>query len=243
MDLRGRSCTLRINYRTSHQIRRQADRLLDLQTNDVDGTVQDRSGTQSVFNGPDPQIHEGESLEQEQQHVAAWIRKRLEKGLQPRELGIFVRSEAEMPARKEEIKHAKEEGVQFLTLTNPVAFNGDEKGWLKSARCRKMELGPADESGRRRPVPIAGSDYDLPLDMVIIAVGTSGNPLVQSTTPDLKTRPGSYIEADPATLKTSKRGVFAAGDIVTGGATVILAMGAGRKAAKAINEYLTTGVW
>ena len=156
---------------------------------------------------------------------------------------VYRRSEAEMPARKEEIKHAKEEGVQFLTLTNPVAFNGDEKGWLKSARCRKMELGPADESGRRRPVPIAGSDYDLPLDMVIIAVGTSGNPLVQSTTPDLKTRPGSYIEADPATLKTSKRGVFAAGDIVTGGATVILAMGAGRKAAKAINEYLTTGVW
>jgi glutamate synthase (NADPH/NADH) small chain len=156
---------------------------------------------------------------------------------------IYRRSEAEMPARIEEIKHAKEEGIQFLLLNNPVEFLGDEKGWLKAARCIKMELGAADESGRRRPVPIKGSEYVLPLDVAIIAVGTSSNPLVQSTTPDLKTRKGGYIECDPETLKTSKLGVFGAGDIVTGAATVILAMGAGRKAAKAIDEYLRTGVW
>jgi glutamate synthase (NADPH/NADH) small chain len=156
---------------------------------------------------------------------------------------IYRRSEAEMPARAEEVKHAKEEGIQFLLLNNPIEFLGNEKGWLRAARCIKMELGPADESGRRRPVPIPGSEYELPLDVVIIAVGTSSNPLVQSTTPDLKTRKGGYIEADPETLKTSKVGVFGAGDIVTGAATVILAMGAGRKAATAIDEYLRTGVW
>jgi glutamate synthase (NADPH/NADH) small chain len=156
---------------------------------------------------------------------------------------IYRRSEAEMPARKEEVKHAKEEGVQFLLLNNPVEFLGDERGWLRAARVIKMELGPADESGRRRPVPIKGSEYELPLDVAIIAVGTSSNPLVQSSTPDLKTRKGGYIETNPDTLKTSKQGVFAAGDIVTGGATVILAMGAGRKAAKAIDEYLKTGSW
>ncbi|HUJ72771.1 MAG TPA: FAD-dependent oxidoreductase, partial [Verrucomicrobiae bacterium] len=156
---------------------------------------------------------------------------------------IYRRSEAEMPARAEEVKHAKEEGIQFLLLNNPVEFLGNEKGWLRAARCIKMELGPADESGRRRPVPIKGSEYELPLDVAIIAVGTSANPLVQSTTSDLKTRKGGYIECDPETLKTSKKGVFGAGDIVTGAATVILAMGAGRKAAKAIDEYLRTGVW
>ena len=131
----------------------------------------------------------------------------------------------------------------MLLLNNPVEFIGDDKSWLRAARCLKMELGPADETGRRRPVPIKGSEYELPLDVVIIAVGTSSNPLVQSTTPDIKTRKGGYIEANAETLKTSKLGVFAAGDIVTGGATVILAMGAGRKAAKAINDYLSTGQW
>ena len=156
---------------------------------------------------------------------------------------IYRRSETEMPARVEEVKHAKEEGIQFMLLTNPVEFIGDDKGWLRAARCIRMELGPADESGRRRPVPIKGSEFELPLDVVIIAVGTTSNPLVQSTTPDLKTRKGGYIEAVPETLKTSKRGVFAAGDIVTGAATVILAMGAGRKAAKSVDEYLRTGVW
>ena len=156
---------------------------------------------------------------------------------------IYRRSEAEMPARIEEVKHAKEEGIQMLLLNNPVEFLGDDKGWLRAARCIKMELGPADDSGRRRPVPIKGSEYELPLDVAIIAVGTSSNPLVQSTTPDITTRKGGYIEANPDTLKTSKPGVFAAGDIVTGAATVILAMGAGRKAAKAIDEYLPTGHW
>ncbi len=156
---------------------------------------------------------------------------------------IYRRSEAEMPARVEEVKHAKEEGIQFMLLTNPIEFIGDDKGWLKAARCIKMELGAPDDSGRRRPVPIKGSEFELPLDVVVIAVGTTSNPLVQSTTPDLKTRKGGYIETDPETLKTSKRGVFAAGDIVTGAATVILAMGAGRKAAKAVDEYLRTGVW
>ena len=156
---------------------------------------------------------------------------------------IYRRSEAEMPARAEEVKHAREEGIQFLLLNNPIEFLGNEKGWLRAARCIKMELGPADESGRRRPLPIQGSEYEVPLDVVIIAVGTSSNPLVQSSTPDLKTRKGGYIEADPETLKTSKMGVFGAGDIVTGAATVILAMGAGRKAATAIDEYLRTGAW
>ncbi len=156
---------------------------------------------------------------------------------------IYRRSETEMPARVEEVKHAKEEGIQFLLLNNPVEFLGDDRGWLRAASVIKMELGPADESGRRRPVPIKGSEYELPLDVAVIAVGTSSNPLVQSTTPDLKTRKGGYIEANTDTLKTSKPGVFAAGDIVTGGATVILAMGAGRKAAKAIDDYLCTGTW
>jgi glutamate synthase (NADPH/NADH) small chain len=156
---------------------------------------------------------------------------------------IYRRSEAEMPARVEEVKHAKEEGIQLLLLNNPVEFLGDDKGWLRAARCIKMELGPADDSGRRRPVAIKGSEYELPLDVAIIAVGTSSNPLVQSTTPDIKTRKGGYIETDPATLKTSKPGVFAAGDIVTGAATVILAMGAGRTAAKAIDDYLKSGQW
>jgi glutamate synthase (NADPH/NADH) small chain len=156
---------------------------------------------------------------------------------------IYRRSEAEMPARIEEVKHAKEEGIEFMMLTNPVEFLGDEKGWLRAARCVKMELGPPDESGRCRPVVIKGSEFEVPLDMVIIAAGTSGNPLVQSTTPDIKTTKRGYIEAADDTLKTSKHGVFAAGDIVTGGATVILAMGAGRKAAKAIDEYLKSGNW
>lgn len=151
---------------------------------------------------------------------------------------VYRRSEAEMPARKEEVKHAKEEGVDFQTLTNPVELIGDERGWLTGVKCSRMELGAPDESGRRRPVAIKGSEHVIPASLAIIAVGTSANPLVQSTTPDLKTNKKNYIEADPETLQTSKKGVFAGGDIVTGGATVILAMGAGRKAAKAIDAYL-----
>jgi glutamate synthase (NADPH/NADH) small chain len=156
---------------------------------------------------------------------------------------VYRRSEAEMPARIEEIKHAREEGVEFRPLTNPVEFLGDDKGWLRAARCVKMQLGAPGEDGRRRASPIKGTEFELPLQMVIIAVGTSGNPLVQATTPDLKTTGHGHIAAAEDTLKTSKRGVFAAGDIVTGGATVILAMGAGRQAARAIDEYLRTGQW
>ena len=156
---------------------------------------------------------------------------------------VYRRSETEMPARAEEVKHAREEGIEFRMLTNPVEFLGDEKGWLTGARCVRMELGDPDASGRRRPLPVAGSEYVLPANVVIIGVGTTANPLIQSTTPDLATNKWNYIVADPENLRTSKRGVFAGGDIVTGGATVILAMGAGRKAAKAIDEYLKTGAW
>ncbi len=156
---------------------------------------------------------------------------------------VYRRSDKEMPARAEEVHHAKDEGIQFMMLTNPLEFQGDDKGWLKAVKCQKMELGEPDASGRRRPIPIAGSEFVLPIDVGIVAIGTTANPLVQSTTPDLKVTKRNYIEADPETLRTSKPGVFAGGDIVTGGATVILAMGAGRKAAKSIHDFLTTGVW
>jgi glutamate synthase (NADPH/NADH) small chain len=156
---------------------------------------------------------------------------------------VYRRSDKEMPARAEEVKHAREEGIQFMTLTNPVEFIGDENGWVKAARCQKMELGEPDASGRRRPIPVAGSEFVLPVNVAVIAVGTSANPLVQSTTPGLATNKKGYIQADGETLRTSKKGVFAGGDIVTGAATVILAMGAGRKAAAAVQEYLTTGQW
>lgn len=156
---------------------------------------------------------------------------------------IYRRSEAEMPARLEEVKHTRQEGVQFMMLTNPVEFLGDDKGRLRAARFSKMELGEPDASGRRRPMVIKGSEFELPLQVVVIAAGNKGNPLVQATTPDLQTTRDGYIVADPETLKTSKLGVFAGGDIVTGGATVILAMGAGRKAAKAMDAFLRTGQW
>jgi glutamate synthase (NADPH) small chain len=156
---------------------------------------------------------------------------------------IYRRSEAEMPARKEEVKHAKQEGIEFRVLTNPIEFLSDGKGWLSGVRCMRMELGEPDASGRRRPVPIPGSEFEVPLSVAVIAVGTSANPLIQSTTPGLATNKKNYIEADPMTQRTSRRGVFAGGDIVTGSATVILAMGAGRRAAKSIQEYLSTGTW
>jgi glutamate synthase (NADPH/NADH) small chain len=154
---------------------------------------------------------------------------------------VYRRSEAEMPARVEEIHHAREEGVLFSTLTTPVAFEGDPQGWLEAVRLERMQLGSPDASGRRRPVPIPGSEERLPLSIAIIATGTTANPLIQSTTPDLATHRGGYIEADPETLCTSRRGVFAGGDIVTGGATVILAMGAGRTAARSIASWLDSG--
>ena len=156
---------------------------------------------------------------------------------------VYRRSEAEMPARAEEVKHARQEGIEFRILTAPIEFIGDEKGWLTGARCVRMELGESDADGRRRPVPIPGSEFVLPVDVAIIGVGTTANPLIQSTTPDLATNKHNYIVADPETKRTSKRGVFAGGDIVTGGATVILAMGAGRQAARAIDQYLSTGEW
>jgi glutamate synthase (NADPH) small chain len=156
---------------------------------------------------------------------------------------VYRRSEIEMPARAEEVKHAREEGVEFRMLTAPIEFLGDEKGWLTGARCVRMELSEPDESDRRRPVEIKGSEFVLSAHVAIIGVGTTANPLIQSTTPDLATNKRNYIVADPETLRTSKPGVFAGGDIVTGGATVILAMGAGRKAAASIHEYLTIGEW
>ena len=156
---------------------------------------------------------------------------------------VYRRSDAEMPARAEEVKHAREEGVEFRMLTAPVAFLGDERGWLTGAKCVRMELSEPDESGRRRPVEIKGSEFVLPAHVAIIGVGTTANPLIQSTTPDLATNKRNYIVADPESMRTSKIGVFAGGDIVTGGATVILAMGAGRKAARSIHEYLTNGAW
>jgi glutamate synthase (NADPH/NADH) small chain len=156
---------------------------------------------------------------------------------------VYRRSDVEMPARAEEVKHAREEGVEFCMLTNPVEFLGDENGWLMGAVCVRMELSEPDESGRRRPVAVKGSEFVLPANVAIIGVGTTANPLIQSTTPDLATNKWNYIVADEKTMRTSKRGVFAGGDIVTGGATVILAMGAGRKAAASIHEYLISGEW
>jgi glutamate synthase (NADPH/NADH) small chain len=146
-----------------------------------------------------------------------------------------------MPGRAEEIHHAKDEGIQILTLVNPVAYLGEER--VSAVRVLRMELGEPDASGRRRPVPIPGSEFEIPASVVIVAIGTNANPLVQATTPGLKTNKRNYIEADPETLRTSRQGVFAGGDIVTGAATVILAMGAGRKAAASIHNFLTTGVW
>jgi glutamate synthase (NADPH) small chain len=156
---------------------------------------------------------------------------------------LYRRSEAEMPARIEEVKHAREEGIEFHMLTAPLEFLDDGKGWLASARCQRMELGEPDTFGRRRPVPIMGSEYKVPLSVAVIAIGTSANPIVQSTTPGLITNKKGYIQADETTQKTSRKGVFAGGDIVTGSATVILAMGAGRRAAQGIHEYLTTCNW
>jgi glutamate synthase (NADPH) small chain len=156
---------------------------------------------------------------------------------------LYRRSETEMPARIEEVKHAKQEGIEFQVLTAPIEFLSDGKGWLSAARCQKMELGEPDASGRRRPVPIAGSEYEVPLSVAVIAIGTSANPIVQSTTPGLNTNKKGYIQADETSQRTSRKGVFAGGDIVTGSATVILAMGAGRRAAKGIDEYLQSGQW
>jgi glutamate synthase (NADPH/NADH) small chain len=150
---------------------------------------------------------------------------------------VYRRSEAEMPARVEEIKHAKEEGVEFVMLTAPLEIIADDNGWAAALRCRKMELGPPDESGRRKPVPVEGSEFDLPADVVVNAIGTRANPLLTASAPDLALNRWGNIVADE-TGATNLAGVFAGGDMVRGGATVILAMGDGKQAAAAISRYL-----
>ncbi|WP_003543141.1 NADPH-dependent glutamate synthase [Desulfotomaculum nigrificans] len=150
---------------------------------------------------------------------------------------VYRRSRAELPARLEEIEHAEEEGVKFLFLTNPVRYIGNEEGWLTALECIKMELGEPDASGRRKPVPVPGSEFALPVDVAVVAIGQGPNPLLTQNTPDLETNKRGNIVADEFG-KTSKPGVFAGGDVVTGAATVIKAMGAGRLAAKSIHEYL-----
>ena len=147
-------------------------------------------------------------------------------------------SEEELPARSEEVHHAKQEGIDFRLLTNPVEFLGRE-GRLVGVRCIRMDLGEPDESGRRRPVPVEGSEFEIEADTAIIAVGNGPHPLVPQTTPGLDLTRWGNIVADPETGQTSKAGVFAGGDIVTGAATVIQAMGAGKRAAAAIHEFIT----
>lgn len=151
---------------------------------------------------------------------------------------VYRRSEEELPARVEEVHHAKEEGIIFNLLTNPTEILEDEKGWVKGIRCIKMELGEPDASGRRRPVEIPGSEFDMEVDTVIMSLGTSPNPLISSTTKGLEVNKRKCIVADEEFGKTTKEGVYAGGDAVTGAATVILAMGAGRAGARGIHEYL-----
>lgn len=150
---------------------------------------------------------------------------------------VYRRTEKELPARAEEVHHAKEEGIQFAMLTNPVEVIGDEKGWVKAVKCIRMELGEPDESGRRSPVEVPGSEFEIETDTVIMSLGTSPNPLIAKTTAGLETNRRGCLVADENGA-TTRPGVFAGGDAVTGAATVILAMGAGRKAASAIHEYI-----
>ena len=151
---------------------------------------------------------------------------------------VYRRSEEEAPARLEELEHAKEEGIHFMFLTNPIEIIPDENGWVKAMKCIKMELGEPDASGRRRPVPIEGSEFDLEVETVIMSIGTSPNPLISQTTSGLELNKWKCIVADEETGQTTRDRVFAGGDAVTGAATVILAMGAGKKAAKAIDEMI-----
>lgn len=154
---------------------------------------------------------------------------------------VYRRSRQEMPARAAEIHHAEQEGIRFEYLTNPVRYIADENGWVKELECLRMELGEPDASGRRRPVAVAGSEFRIPVDTVVVAIGNSPNPLIPNTTPGLEVSKRGTIVVDPETGRTTKKGVFAGGDIVTGAATVILAMGAGRIAANSMDEYLKTG--
>ena len=152
---------------------------------------------------------------------------------------VYRRTENELPARRDEVHHAKEEGIEFAMLTNPVEIIGDEKGWVKAVRCIRMELGEPDESGRRSPVAVPGSEFEIETETVIMSLGTSPNPLIARTTAGLETNRRGCLVADEKGA-TTREGVFAGGDAVTGAATVILAMGAGRKAAAAIHEYVTS---
>jgi len=156
---------------------------------------------------------------------------------------VYRRAREQMPAREEEIHHAEQEGVIFKLLSNPAAFHGNKNGWVKEAECITMKLGEPDDSGRRRPVPVKGANFRLPIDVVIIAIGNSPNPLIPSTTKDIEVSKWGTIITDPQTGKTSKKGVFAGGDVASGAATVILDMGAGKIAARGIHEYLKTSNW
>jgi glutamate synthase (NADPH/NADH) small chain len=150
---------------------------------------------------------------------------------------IYRRSRQEMPAREEEIHHAEEEGIQFMLLTNPVRILGDENSWVRGVQCQKMELGEPDESGRRRPVPVAGSEFVVEIQTLIEAIGQRPNPIIQATTPGLETSKRGTVVTNTVQA-TSRRGIFAGGDLARGGATVILAMRDGKQAASAIHEYL-----
>jgi len=156
---------------------------------------------------------------------------------------VYRRSEKEMPARVEEVHHAKQEGVIFNLLVNPTRIVGNEAGWVTGLELQKMELGEPDASGRRRPVPVPGSEYVIEADTVIVAIGNDPNPLIPQTSPGIRTTKWGNIVVDPESQRTSVRGVFAGGDIVLGAATVILAMGEGRRAAAAIAKYLQDGDW
>lgn len=151
---------------------------------------------------------------------------------------LYRRGREELPARHEEIERAEEEGVRFQFLTSPLRFLGDSDGWVAGVECQKMELGEPDSTGRRKPIPVEGSEFVIPTDLVIVAIGTDANKLLTSVTPGLETNKSGYIIVDEATGRTSREGVFAGGDNTTGAATVILAMGAGKRAAKAIDKYL-----
>ena len=152
---------------------------------------------------------------------------------------VYRRTEKELPARREEVEHAMEEGIVFKFLTNPIKINGED-GWVKSVRCQEMKLSEPDESGRARPIPVEGSEYDIEADCVIMSIGTSPNPLIKSTTAGLEVNKHGGIIVNEDTGATTKAGVYAGGDAVTGAATVILAMGAGKTAAKAIDEYISS---
>ena len=171
--------------------------------------------------------------------VFAAVRTSKRLGANPATL-VYRRSREEMPARTEEVKHAEEEGIIFRMLNNPVEILGDEDGWVRGLRCIKMELGEPDDSGRRRPVPIEGSEFEIPCQVFVEAIGTRANPLLTQTTPGLEVNKWGNIIIDENNM-TSIPGVFAGGDIVRGGATVILAMGDGKDSAASMHKYLMNG--